>query len=1055
MRHITMWLLLALASLTASAQITGDLVINVSDGSGAVVPAAKVSVKNLASGAIRNLETDAAGSARVAQLASGSYEVRVEASGFAIAVTTATVSTGAVFDVPVILEVRGTVEEVIVTDAPPLLTTSTSQLQTSTEAKNIIDLPLSGSPLTIAGTTPGVTPVTPRNPFLGLGSYNSNGGRGRANNITLDNAVATDVSTTGGAGLGTVPIDAIKEVNVISNNFSAEYGRNASSQMQILTKSGGNEFHGRLFHFFRNSALNSRDYFDRTGSAAPLKDNQWGAMAGGAIVKNKLFYFGTYEQQKVRGLGGTRTANVPTPAQVAGATSQTSIGLLQQLQVPTSDSGTISNAAPLASNSIAYSGKIDWNLGEKDTIFGRYGYQDSDSQSAGLTFISSNLPTNGASSTNRPQNATIAWTRTFSPTFVNTFLGAFGRSNPNFTPLADFGGPAINFQDGTSAFGLWSGIPQGRTQNTFEYRNDSTLALSNHTVKFGYSFNRVQANSVFDANVRGSFTFPTLASFLAGQPAQYSQRFGSSIRGNRVSNHFAYIQDDWKVTRNFTLNLGMRLEVAGGATEVNGLLSNLNLTGTAALGGAGTGPLGSIDTNIPAFDTLYNWAPRFGFAWKPDATGFVVRGGYGMAYDFIFLNPITNLRFAPPFMYQFATANLSGADNYDDMVAGTTPFQQVGAATVGTFGTTVRNFGSFSPVDQGLRAPQTHQWNLTVERTVMRNFVARASYVGTKTNFLQRSRPINLIRPGLFTPAQSIADEQAMLASGSALATFRSLTVGPTSFATSRLDQRFTTVTMVESSANSNYHGLQLWLERRFANNYSIGASYTWSKSIDDISDALGVLATDSASQQNPNDNRDNRAVSAFDVPHRLVINHNWELPFFSTSSNAFLRHALGGWQFTGIQQFQSGFPINFASGPREGFGAISDPLILGGNGNQRPNLVGPLNVEFSPDPGSGANNPNKVTNSGLAQPLLGNFGTVGRNVARLNGLTLFDWTLAKNFNLTEAMRLNFQAQMYNVFNNTQFSRPGITLSAPRNFGYYQDTDTNTRNFTLALRLIW
>jgi hypothetical protein len=1050
-----MWLLLALTTLTASAQITGDLVIRVSDGSGAVVPAAKVSVKNLASGAVRNLETDNTGASRVAQLASGTYEVRVEASGFATAVTTATVNTGAVFDVPVVLEVRGTAEEVIVTDAPPLLTTSTSQLQTTTEAKNIVDLPLNNTPLSIAAITPGVTPVSARNPFLGLGSYNSNGGRGRANNITVDNAVATDVSTTGGAGLGTVPIDAIKEVNVISNNFSAEYGRNASSQLQILTLSGTNEFHGRLVYFFRNSALNSRDYFDRTGSAAPLKNNRWSAQAGGAIVKNKLFYFGTYEQQKIRGLGGTRTANVLTPTEVAGATSRTAVELLQRLQVPTSESGTVSNAAPLASNSIAYSGKIDWNLGEKDVIWGRYGYQDEDSRSAGLTFISSNLPTNGASSVTTPQNATVAWTRTFSPTLVNTALAAFGRSNPNFTPLADFGGPAINFQDGTAALGVWNGLPQGRTQNTFEYRTDTTWALNNHTVKFGYTFNRIQANSTFDANVRGTFTFPNRAAFLAGNPSQYSQRFGNSIRGNRVSNHWAYIQDDWRVTKNLTVNLGLRLEIAGGATEVNGLLSNLNRDSNTALGGAGTGALGSIDVDIPAFNTLYNWAPRVGFAWKPESSGFVVRGGYGMAYDFIFLNPITNLRFAPPFMYQFGTATVSGADNFDDMVAGTTPFQRVGRETVGTFGTTVRNFGTFSPVDQGLRAPQTHQWSLTVERTVLRNFVARASYVGTKTNFLQRSRPINLIRPGVFTPAQSTADEQAMAASGSALAIFRSLDGGPTVPITNRLDPRFTGVTVVESSANSNYHALQLFLDRRFASGYSFGAAYTLGKSIDDVSDALGVLATDTASQQNPNDNRDNRAVSAFDVRHRMVINHNWELPFFRTSSNPFLRQVLGGWQFTGIQQFQSGFPINLLSGPRAGFADIADPLILGGGGAQRPNLVGPTNIQFSPDPGGGARNPNLVTNSGLAQPLLGNFGTLGRNAFRLNGLTLFDWNMAKDFTVTESMRVNFQAQMYNVFNNTQFSRPGTSLAAPANFGYYQDTDTNTRNFTLALRLIW
>jgi hypothetical protein len=172
-----------------------------------------------------------------------------------------------------------------------------------------------------------------------LGSYNSNGGRGRANNITIDGAAATDVSTTGGAELGTVPLDAIKDVNFITNQFNAEFGRNASSQFQILTLGGANDFHGELFEFLRNSFLNTRDYFDRTGSAVPNINNDWGAMAGGKIRANKLFYFGSYEQQKIRGLGGTRVANVPTPAQVSSA-APIAQQIISQNNVPTSPTGT-------------------------------------------------------------------------------------------------------------------------------------------------------------------------------------------------------------------------------------------------------------------------------------------------------------------------------------------------------------------------------------------------------------------------------------------------------------------------------------------------------------------------------------------------------------------------------------------------------------------------------------------------------------------------------------------------------------------------------------------
>ncbi|MCI0422152.1 MAG: hypothetical protein L0312_23475, partial [Acidobacteria bacterium] len=450
---------------------------------------------------------------------------------------------------------------------------------------------------------------------MGLGSFNSNGGRGRGNNITLDNATATDVSTTGSAGLGTVPIDGIKEFTLITNNFNAEYGRNGSAQVQILTKSGSNEFHGRVFEYFRNDKLNARDYFDRTGKAAVLRNNDYGVVAGGPLKREKAFWFGTYEEQKIRGAGGTRIATVPRPDQVS-AIDPTAAALLSRLQVPTSPSGTVSNGAALSTNSYAFSGRVDLNMAPNDLLYVRVGMFDVEESTASLTFISSNLPTNGASVVNRPVNATISETHTFGPRTVNQFMFSFGRSAPNFTPLFDFGGPEIAFQDGTSAFGTWNGLPQGRVQNTFQYTDTVTRTQGAHRLKFGGELSRVQANSVFDSNVRGQFIFLTLNDFVQGRPFQYSQRFGNSIRGNRVWNEYFFVQDDYKVSRNFTLNFGLRLEVAHGVTEVNDILSNLNVSRTEALGGAGTGVLGAFDTGGSSFGRTWNWAPRFGFAWS-------------------------------------------------------------------------------------------------------------------------------------------------------------------------------------------------------------------------------------------------------------------------------------------------------------------------------------------------------------------------------------------------------------------------------------------------------
>jgi hypothetical protein len=734
--------------LPASAQITGDLVIRVTDPSDAFISGAKVAVKSTAQGAVREQSTDTQGFARFSLLNIGEYEIKVEAPGFAIASTRTTVNSGTVRELKTVLEVSATRQEIVIEDSVVSINTSNAQLQASVDSSALIKFSLPNGVLSMAGTTPGVIPVAARNPFLGQGSYNSNGGRGRANNITIDNSTATDVSTTGGAGLGTVPLDAIKEVTVISNNFTAEFGRNASSQFQLVTKSGTNEFHGSAVHLLKNDKLNARDYFDRTGKAAILRNNNWFVTGGGRIVRDKLFFFGTYEQQKIRGAGGTRIANVATPAQVAGITNSAIRQLYTTLQGPSSDSGTVSNAAPLGTNSTAYSGKMDWNISSKDSLSGRYGYQKSADNSPGLTFIASNLPTNGASSTSKPQNVTLNYTRVQNASMVINNIASFGRSNPNFIPLATFVAPSVQFQNGLSELGSWSGLPQGRTQNVYNNLTTITKTTGSHTLKFGYNIERIQANSVFESNTRGTFVFSSFENFQTGTPVQYSQRFGGSIRGNRVWNQGFFFQDDWRVSRTLTLNLGLRTEVAGGVSEVNNIISNLNLNSQAPLGGAGSGALGSIVAGGKAFDNNTNWGPRFGFAWNPGGGKWSVRGGYGIAYDFIFLNPITNLRFSPPFMYNFSTTVFTGANSVANILAGTSEFQQVGRATVGNFGTTVRNFGSLAPVDYAMKNPQTQQFSMTIERQLGNGFLSRVGYVGSKSNFLQRARPINFTQPG-------------------------------------------------------------------------------------------------------------------------------------------------------------------------------------------------------------------------------------------------------------------------------------------------------------------
>ncbi len=1049
-------LLASFGALSLFGQITGDLQVTVADATDAVVPNAIVTVRSLDTDTTRTVNTDATGAARVNQLTVGAYEIRVSLSGFMAVTTTTQVVSGTIATVPVTLNVASANQQVEVRDEAAALNTVNAQLQQTTDNRAITDLPLNSTGiLGLAAISPGVIPVTPNDPFLGLGSYNSNGGRGRANNITLDSATSTDVSTTGGAGLGTVPLDAIKEFNLITNQFTAEFGRNSSSQLQILTKNGGNDFHGELFEFFRDGFLDTRDYFDRTGKSTPITSNDWGAFAGGAIIKNKLFYFGSYEQTTVRGLGGTRIATVPTPTQVAGA-SPIAQQIISEYNVPLSPTGTVSQVAPNTTDTLAYSGRIDWNITGKDYFYARFGEQSSHADSTGNTFINSNLVQNGTSSANRPWNGTLTETHTLTPNTVNTFLESYGRSAPVFTPFVNNAGkPEIIFNDGTSDFGTDTILPQGRIQNTYQTQDTVTHVIGKHTIKFGGEFDRVQANSFFDSNINGSLTFLSLANFLQGVPFAYSQGFGNTTRGNRLSNEFFFIQDDWRLTRTLTLNIGYREEIAGGVSEINGILSNLNTSlTTTPLGGAGTGPLGSFYTGGSYSKTNFNPGPRFGFAWNPKSGKTVIRGGYGIAYDFIYLNPITNGRFLPPFYYGLTLPQGQvgvGANSVANILAGTSPFQAQGNATVGTFGTNILNFGNVTYIDPNLKNPQTQQYSLTVEREIIHDWVLRVGYSGSKSTYLQRTEPLNFLAPGLFTPPTTLAQQQVQQAAGVYSALNSGLSGSPTT-RSNRIDPRFNDVSEVNSSANSNYNSLQAYLTRRFASWYGFTAAYTYSKSIDDVSDALGVLETDVAAQQDPFNNRNNRAVSAFDVPQRFVLTNTF-ISNFRGIENRWVRQAANGWQLAGIFQAQSGLPEDLFAGTVAG---LTDGTLLGGNGAQRPNLTGTLSIPFQPNPGGGANNPNLITNSGLAQPLVGQFGTLGRNVVRLNPLIESDMTLGRIFKLKpERMNLKLQAQFFNLFNNTTFSLPGTSLSSPSTFGYYSGTDTNSRRIALTGRLTW
>jgi hypothetical protein len=505
------------------------------------------------------------------------------------------------------------------------------------------------------------------------------------------------------------------------------------------------------------------------------------------------------------------------------------------------------------------------------------------------------------------------------------------------------------------------------------------------------------------------------------------------------------VQNDFRITQTLTLNLGFRLEVFGPVSEVNGVSSNIDFDCGASQGAAGSGPLGCITTGLPSTSTNYHAQPRVGFAWNPGKSRTVIRGGYGLVSDFNFLNPITNQRALSPFVI---SPSITGADSFTagnswaNLIAGTAPVQAQSIALVGRVRGDVLNYGDFNPViDPKLRNPQVHHWSLGVQRElIIPSLVVKAAYVATKSNFLQRTRQINLNanRP---PPASTLAEETVRAAEFRA--NYAAMDTPPSRFNT-RQDPRFGLVNYYDNSANSNFHAFELLVSRTFKGGYSAQFAYTRSKSIDDVSDALTAVPNDSTLIQDPRNAAANRSRSGFDVPWRIVVSHVWEVPFGKNLSSRRLRRLVAGWGFSGITSTRPGLPVSFTAGPRLGVANIS---VVTTGGLVRPNSIGAFAFEPRPagSPGvpSTLDNPASATaisayaaSLGLSQPRLGNFGGLGRNTHRVNGLTDFSWNFFRNVEITERFRLQLRGEFYNLFNHHSFQDVTPVITSPA-FGTY------------------
>ncbi len=1043
-------------TLSAWAQYTtGRIDGSLTDPTGAAIPEATVTLTSAATQTSRQFQSGNEGTYFFAAVPPGRYSLKVEKNGFGTATADIVVTVAQTVSQNFVLQLGAQPIQLEVVAETAAQINTTEPLRSSTRDRlEIENLPNSGrNIINMISLAPGVQPTfNPRGGQLvtltgaQAGQISANGGRSKASAHQIDFTDANDWEF-GGIALGTQPTpDMMQEFKVLTNNWNAEYGVKASAQVLMITKNGTNDLHGSAYNFLQNSALNARDYLDRTGRATPIRQNQFGFTLGGPIWKNRTFAFGGYEGRETRGAGSTVIATLPTQAARDRITDATVRDIARLLPLPTTPTanpniGTLASQLTAPSNSDIFIVRGDQYFTANHGLTLRY-FQNvgrAVNRLAGGT-----LPGFDANFEPQGRNAMIADNWVISPRTTNELRLAYARSSALFVPETEPATPRYNIT-GVVNFGTVNNWPQGRIFNIYQINDVFTHIRGRHVLKAGFDLRHIQDNSVNDTNRRGVYTFANLDAFLAGTAANWTQVFGNTYRGFRTNFHAFFFQDDWKLTRDLTLNLGLRYEYQGGLREVNRLQSVLDPSTPGNIGNAGAGVLGSFRNESPVVQGNPDLiAPRFGFAWNPGQGRVVVRGGYGIFFDSLIFNGLQAGRTTPPTNYtgNLAGGQLTGANSFAALVAGTAQIQRDLNAQIGGFGT-LTNLGRIVSSSPELRNPYMQHFSLGMQYRLSKSWTADMSYVGTKGTALTVYGPGNSVRLDRRPrPAVSLEDERARLTE------FQQAFARQNGPGNSRLDPRFNDVDLLTDGGSSTYHSFQFELRKSFSNGLTLRSSYTFSKSIDNSSDySPGQNPTDSNFAQDQFNLAGERGVSNFDIPHRFILTSYWQLPFFR-DQKGIAGKVLGGWSFATINQMQTGIPATILAGSRLG---ITDPNMDG-------NFVAGLD----------ANRANCAAVSGTfqqvySQPLLGNFGNCGRNTARMNNLFNYDWTFAKNIRLVESgflgsgpWNLEFRTDLFNIFNVPFITATGNdwrNVSSPQ-FGFFNAAGP-ARRLQMALRLTW
>jgi hypothetical protein len=1042
------FMLCLFVAMAAAAQVapTAALTGTVTDPTSAAVPNASVRLVNLETGFERTAAAQADGTYLFTQIPVGLYQIEATAGGFSqyrqsgIRLNVNTTTT---------LDIRLTVgavgESITVTADATMVNTQSGTLSQVVQQQYIQELPLNGrNAATLIRMVPGVV--------TGVGTTTAgyanssdtinisvNGTRGNEVSYRLDGATHMDNVTNLNAAYPNP--DALQEFAVQTSNYSAQYGNFSGAVVNVVTRSGSNQFHGSVFEFVRNGSMNARNFF----AAQPdnLKRNQFGGTLGGPIVRNRLFFFGSYQGTLVRNTSFTNTATVPSEALRRGDFNETGRNIIDPLtnqpfpnrtipanrilpiatnllaKVPTTNApnGLLRYARPDRYDNNQVLGKVDYNLGRHQLSGSLFYARLSDpGWDAGGTLLTVRIGQRQTTRTFKMQDV-----YTIGPNLINTvvasgilldstnirtsknWLSQFGPLEYNEPPEAD-----RELEMGVTGYGGWGSVtnsPPGQwIRRSTEINDTLTWTTGRHSLNLGGEYSPY---IVFDSYTKfqqsGNFTFSGqitgngIGDLLLGKASTFTQSAGKfkQTRGKEFS---LFAEDTFRALPKLTLTFGVRWDPFLPYHDKLGQVAGYR-------GGARSqrflnAPPGAIFAGDPGFpeagmnNDWNNVSPRFGFAWSPrsGAQATVVRGGYGVFFVRPFPRLYNNFVESAPFS---PTITLNGVDMQD-------PY---GSAAV-------RNpFPPFAPVDLHPEVPfsfpmpyayfqedwgvgYSQAWNLTIEQQVATDWLVRLAYVGNKGTHLQTFRERNA---AVYGPGATVANTNARRP----------------------LAPYFASVREMADAGNSVYHAFQVTLDKRLSRYFSVLAFYTFSKSIDDESQN----AQFTFSNPHPTDTRFNRAVSDYHIPHNFRLSAVVEVPAFATAWKP-VRLLLGGWSVSNIMDIRSGLPFSITAGRDNSFS---------GMGLDRADITG--------DPRLPSDRPKAerlrryFDTSKVGFNAVGTFGNAPRNFMRGPGFFNIDAALQKAFPVTERVNVMLRGEFFNLLNHANFSQPGSNVSSPNTLG--------------------